>query len=49
MNGHDVRADYRAIPATIFTDPQVATVGSLDGQITRSGELTSKTPRLFDL
>ena len=44
MNGRDVRADYRAIPATIFTDPQIATVGSLDGQIAR-WELT-KTPRL---
>ena len=44
MTGRDVRADYRAIPATVFTDPQVATVGSLDGQIAR-WELT-KTPRL---
>jgi pyruvate/2-oxoglutarate dehydrogenase complex dihydrolipoamide dehydrogenase (E3) component len=44
MTGRDVRADYRAIPATIFTDPQVATVGSLDGRIAR-WELTS-TPRL---
>jgi pyruvate/2-oxoglutarate dehydrogenase complex dihydrolipoamide dehydrogenase (E3) component len=33
MTGRDVRADYRAIPTTIFTDPQVATVGSLDGRI----------------
>ena len=32
MTGRDVRADHRAIPATIFTDPQVATVGTLDGQ-----------------
>jgi pyruvate/2-oxoglutarate dehydrogenase complex dihydrolipoamide dehydrogenase (E3) component len=31
--GRDVRADYRAIPATIFTDPQVATVGTLDGKV----------------
>jgi pyruvate/2-oxoglutarate dehydrogenase complex dihydrolipoamide dehydrogenase (E3) component len=44
MTGRNVRADYRAIPATVFTDPQVATVGSLDGQIAR-WELTS-TPRL---
>jgi pyruvate/2-oxoglutarate dehydrogenase complex dihydrolipoamide dehydrogenase (E3) component len=44
MTGRDVRADYRAIPATIFTDPQVATVGTLEGRIAR-WELT-KTPRL---
>jgi pyruvate/2-oxoglutarate dehydrogenase complex dihydrolipoamide dehydrogenase (E3) component len=42
--GRDVRADHRAVPATIFTDPQVATVGRLDGRIGR-WELTS-TPRL---
>ncbi len=29
--GQDVRADYRAIPAAVFTDPQVATVGRMDG------------------
>jgi pyruvate/2-oxoglutarate dehydrogenase complex dihydrolipoamide dehydrogenase (E3) component len=44
MTGRDVRADYRAIPATIFTDPQVATVGSLDGKVA-TWPLTS-TPRL---
>ena len=42
--GRDVRADYRAIPATVFTDPQVATVGELRGRIAR-WPLTS-TPRL---
>jgi pyruvate/2-oxoglutarate dehydrogenase complex dihydrolipoamide dehydrogenase (E3) component len=30
--GGDARADYRAIPATIFTDPQVATVGDTSGK-----------------
>ena len=29
--GKDVRADYRAIPAAVFTDPQVASVGVMDG------------------
>lgn len=29
--GQDVVADYRAIPAAVFTDPQVATVGVMDG------------------
>ena len=27
MTGRPARADHRAVPATIFTDPQVATVG----------------------
>jgi pyruvate/2-oxoglutarate dehydrogenase complex dihydrolipoamide dehydrogenase (E3) component len=44
MAGRDVCADHRAIPATIFTDPQVATVGILEGLVSR-WELT-RTPRL---
>jgi pyruvate/2-oxoglutarate dehydrogenase complex dihydrolipoamide dehydrogenase (E3) component len=32
LAGHDVRADYRAIPAAVFTDPQVATVGAMNGE-----------------
>jgi pyruvate/2-oxoglutarate dehydrogenase complex dihydrolipoamide dehydrogenase (E3) component len=44
MAGRTTRADYRAIPATIFTDPQVAMVGKLEGTIS-SWPLTS-TSRL---
>ncbi|CAN5116410.1 NAD(P)/FAD-dependent oxidoreductase [soil metagenome] len=29
--GRDVVADYRAIPAAVFTDPQVGTVGTMEG------------------
>jgi dihydrolipoamide dehydrogenase len=44
MAGQDVKADYRAIPAGIFTDPEVATVGKSEG-VSARWELTS-TPRL---
>ncbi len=45
LAGRDVRADHRAVPATIFTDPQVATVGSTEGGASSRWELTS-VPRL---
>jgi pyruvate/2-oxoglutarate dehydrogenase complex dihydrolipoamide dehydrogenase (E3) component len=47
MLGRDVKADYRAIPAGIFTDPEVATVGRTEGAglVSARWELTS-TPRL---
>ena len=32
MSGREARADYRAIPAGIFTDPEVATVGRTEGR-----------------
>jgi len=43
--GRDVRADHRAIPATIFTDPQVAVVGDTTSGLESIWPLTS-TPRL---
>jgi dihydrolipoamide dehydrogenase len=47
MCGKEARADYRAIPAGIFTDPEVATVGRTEGDdlVSARWELTS-TPRL---
>ena len=41
--GRERRADYRAIPATIFVDPQVATIGTLagDGLARASIDVTS--------
>ena len=44
MAGRTTRADYRAIPAAVFTDPQIAMVGKLEGKLS-SWPLTS-TPRL---
>jgi pyruvate/2-oxoglutarate dehydrogenase complex dihydrolipoamide dehydrogenase (E3) component len=48
LAGRDTRADYRAIPASIFTDPQVAMVGRMDGDglVTAEWDLTS-TPRSY--
>jgi pyruvate/2-oxoglutarate dehydrogenase complex dihydrolipoamide dehydrogenase (E3) component len=45
MDGRDVRADHRAVPATIFTDPQVAMVGNTEGGVSSTWQLTS-VPRL---
>ena len=44
LAGRAASADYRAIPAGIFTDPEVATVGRTEG-VSARWELTS-TPRL---
>ena len=47
MSGRAAKADYRAIPAGIFTDPEVATVGRTEGDdlVSARWELTD-TPRL---
>ena len=45
MDGRDVRADYRAIPATIFTDPQVAVVDNTGGGVSSTWDM-DKVPRL---
>jgi pyruvate/2-oxoglutarate dehydrogenase complex dihydrolipoamide dehydrogenase (E3) component len=47
MMGRTIKADYRAIPAGIFTDPEVATVGRTEGDdlVSARWELT-QTPRL---
>jgi pyruvate/2-oxoglutarate dehydrogenase complex dihydrolipoamide dehydrogenase (E3) component len=41
--GQNVRANYRAVPASIFTDPQVASVGDTSGEgaVTASWKLES--------
>ena len=38
--GHLVRADYRAVPRVVFTDPQVASVGATRGEVTASAQLS---------
>ncbi|HEX2359369.1 MAG TPA: NAD(P)/FAD-dependent oxidoreductase [Solirubrobacterales bacterium] len=40
MLGNEARADYRAVPRVVFTDPQVAAVGESDGKRTGTAELS---------
>jgi pyruvate/2-oxoglutarate dehydrogenase complex dihydrolipoamide dehydrogenase (E3) component len=47
MSGRTAKADYRAIPAGVFTEPEIATVGRTDGEgdVSARWSLT-ETPRL---
>ena len=48
--GHDRLADYRAIPAAVFTDPQVASVGTTRGTgvVTASYVIDGRSRRTSD-
>jgi pyruvate/2-oxoglutarate dehydrogenase complex dihydrolipoamide dehydrogenase (E3) component len=46
--GGSVRADYRALPANVFTDPQVASAGRMDGdRLSYSRWELASTPRAY--
>jgi pyruvate/2-oxoglutarate dehydrogenase complex dihydrolipoamide dehydrogenase (E3) component len=40
MLGKDAKADYRAVPRVVFTDPQVAAVGEQEGKLIGTAQLS---------
>ena len=46
MLGEQARADYRAVPRVVFTDPQVAAVGESEGEQTGTAELSAHRAHL---
>jgi dihydrolipoamide dehydrogenase len=46
MLGREARADYRAVPRVVFTDPQAAAVGSAEGLSTGTARL-DQVPRAY--
>jgi pyruvate/2-oxoglutarate dehydrogenase complex dihydrolipoamide dehydrogenase (E3) component len=45
--GREARADYRAVPRVVFTDPQIAAVGSAEGGQLRGTGRLAEVPRSF--